>query len=58
MSNYILGKEGPKFIMDAGSGPWCSSGRFEDKLYYYKLYLQRWVEGRFYLKYRGRGKLA
>lgn len=52
MSSYILGREDPKYVTDAGSGSWCSSGHFEDKLYYYKLYLKRWVEGHFYLKYR------
>ena len=52
MSNYILGKEDPEYIIDAGSGEWCGAGHFSEQLYHYKCYLEQLVEGSFYLKYR------
>lgn len=52
MSGYVLGRDDPKYIIDAGSGVWCSAEHFSDKLYHYKSYLEQWVEGSFYLKYR------
>lgn len=52
MSSYVLGQEDPKYIIDAGSGEWCSAEHFSNELYHYKSYLEKWIEGSFYLKYR------
>ncbi|EKY5004142.1 hypothetical protein QFX71_003092 [Citrobacter amalonaticus] len=52
MSNYILGREEPKPTADIGSGSWCRVGHFSNKLYYYKYYIEKVIDGNLFLKYK------
>ncbi|HDZ8013042.1 TPA: hypothetical protein RUS85_003675 [Citrobacter amalonaticus] len=52
MPNYKVGTEEPKVIIDAGSGEWCSAGRFSDKLFHYKQYIDKALSGNVVLSHR------
>ena len=52
MPDYILGRNDPAYISDAGSGEWCSTGHFTNDLYFYKKYLEELVSGSVYIKIR------
>lgn len=52
MPNYIEGTTDPKVTIDAGSGEWCSAGKFSDKLFHYKQYIDKALSGNVFLSHR------
>lgn len=52
MPNYKVGTEEPRMTIDAGSGEWCSAGRFSDKLFHYKQYIDKALSGNVFLSHR------
>lgn len=52
MPGYVLGRDDPEYISDAGSGEWCSTGHFTNEFFIYKRYLEALVSGSVYIKIR------